>query len=133
MAGILINSAINLVARTAYFNNYNNGIIQREMSFRDVPKSQQVDEIIEYCKTHENPNISDIVFDLQLELFAVDDIIDELEQEGIELDVQYWAVISSQYMLEKAIRLRVAAFNVMLEKLATLFLFQKAVAIRLSK
>lgn len=36
MAGILINSAINLVARTAYFNNYNNGIIQREMSFRDV-------------------------------------------------------------------------------------------------
>ena len=61
MAGILINSAINLVARTAYFNNYNNGIIQREMSFRDVPKSQQVDEIIEYCKTHENPNISDIL------------------------------------------------------------------------
>ena len=41
----------------------------------------------------------------------MDDIIDELEQEGIELDVQYWAVISSQYMLEKAIRLRVAAFN----------------------
>ena len=130
MAGILINSAINLVARTAYFNNYNNGIIQREMSFRDIPKSQQVDEIIEYCKTHENPNISDIVFDLQLELFAVDDIIDELEQEGIELDVQYWAVISSQYMLEKAIRLMVAAFNVRLGKLATLFLFQKAVAIR---
>lgn len=119
MAGILINSAINLVARTAYFNNYNNGIIQREMSFRDIPKSQQVEEIIEYCKTHKNPHISDIVYDLQLELFAVDDIIDELEQEGIELDVQYWAVISSQYMLEKAIRLRVAAFNVRLGKLAT--------------
>ena len=89
MAGILINSAINLVARTAYFNNYNNGIIQRGMSFRDIPKSQQVEEIIEYCKTHENPNISDIVFDLQLELFAVDGIIDELEQEGIKLNVQY--------------------------------------------
>ena len=41
------NSAINLIARTAYFNNYNNGIIQREMSFREIPKSQQVEEIIE--------------------------------------------------------------------------------------
>jgi hypothetical protein len=70
------NSEINLIARTAYFNNYNNGVIQREMSFRDIPKSQQVDEIIEYCKTHDNPNISDIVYDLQLSLFEVDDIID---------------------------------------------------------
>jgi hypothetical protein len=83
------NSAINLIARTAYFNNYNNGVIQREMSFRDIPKSQQVDEIIEYCKTHDNPNISDIVYDLQLSLFEVDDIIDELEQKGMELNVEY--------------------------------------------
>ena len=82
-------SAINLIARTAYFNNYNNGIIQREMSFREIPKSQQVDEIIEYCRTHDNPNISDIVYDLQLELFAVDDIIDELEEKGIHLNVKY--------------------------------------------
>lgn len=83
------NSAINLIARTAYFNNYNNGIIQREMSFRDIPKSQQISEIIEYCRNHDNPNISDIVYDLQLELFVVDDIIDELEQKGINLNVEY--------------------------------------------
>lgn len=83
------NSAINLIARTAYFNNYNNGIIQREMSFRDIPKSQQISEIIEYCRIHDNPNISDIVYDLQLELFAVDDIIDEVEQKGIDLNVEY--------------------------------------------
>lgn len=47
------NSAINLIARTAYFNNYNDGIIQREMSFREIPKKQQIEEIIEYCKNHE--------------------------------------------------------------------------------
>lgn len=83
------NSAINLMARTAYFNNYNNGIIQREMSFREIPKSQQVEEIMEYCQTHDNPNISDIVYDLQLSLFEVDDVLDELEQKGITLNVQY--------------------------------------------
>ena len=59
------------------------------MSFREIPKSQQVDEIIEYCRTHDNPNISDIVFDLQLELFAVDDILDELDEKGIHLNVKY--------------------------------------------
>ena len=81
--------AINLMARTAYFNNYNNGIVQREVGFREIPKSQQVSEIIEYCSTHENPHISDIVYDLQLDVFDVDDIIDELEQEGIELNVRF--------------------------------------------
>jgi hypothetical protein len=83
------NSAINLIARTAYFNNYNNGIIQREVSFRKISKAQQEKEIIEYCKTHDNPNISDIVFDLRLELFDVDDVITELEEKGIVLDVEY--------------------------------------------
>ena len=82
-------SAVNVIARTAYFNNYNNGIIQREVSFRDIPKKQQKEEIIEYCKTHQNPNISDIVFDLQLELFDVDDAINELEENGMTLDVVY--------------------------------------------
>lgn len=82
-------SAINVIARTAYFNNYNNGIIQREMSFRDIPKEQQKEEIIEYCKTHKNPNISDIVYDLQLQLFDVDDIITELEENGLTLNVEY--------------------------------------------
>lgn len=83
------NCSVNVIARTAYFNNYNNGIIQREISFRDIPKDQQVSEIIEYCKTHENPNISDIVYDLQLQLFDVDDIITELEENGTKLNVEY--------------------------------------------
>ena len=83
------NSALNLVARTAYFNNYNNGIIQREMSFQDIPKKQQEKEIIEYCRTPKNPNISNIVYDLQLDLFDVDDIVAELEEKGIDLNVQY--------------------------------------------
>ena len=84
-----INSAINLIARTAYFNNFNDGMIQREVGFREIPKEQQEKEIMEYCKCHKNPNISDIVFDLQLNLFDVDDIIDELEEKGISLNVRY--------------------------------------------
>ncbi len=83
------NSAINLIARTAYFNNYNGGIIQREMSFRDIPKSPERHEIIEYLKTHDNPNISDIVYDLQLPLFDVNDILDELEENGMKFHVEY--------------------------------------------
>ena len=82
-------SAINLIARTAYFNNYNNGIIQREVGFREIPKEQQEKEIIEYCKIHKNPNISDMVYDLRLELFAIDDIISQLEDKGIYLNVEY--------------------------------------------
>ena len=82
-------NAINVIARTAYFNNFNGGIIQREMSFRQIPKSQQIEEVVEYCRTHDNPNISDIVYDLQLELFDVDDIISELEEKGTILNVKY--------------------------------------------
>ena len=82
-------SAINLIARTAYFNGEFDENFQREMTLRQIPKDQQTTEIIEYCKSHENPNISDIVFDLQLDLFDVDRIIDELEDEGIDLNVEY--------------------------------------------
>lgn len=82
-------SAINVIARTAYFNNYNNGIIQREVGFREIPKEQQEKEIIEYCKTHKNPNISDMVFDLRLELFDIDDVVSELEDKGINLNIKY--------------------------------------------
>ena len=82
-------SAINLIARTAYFNSDFDENYQREMTLREIPKDQQVKEIIEYCKTHKNPNISDIVFDLQLDLFDVDTIIDELEEKGINLKVKY--------------------------------------------
>lgn len=82
-------SAINLIARTSYFNNDFDENFQREMVLREIPKEQQVEEIIEYCKSHENPNISDMVFDLQLDLFDVDRIIDELEEDGINLNVIY--------------------------------------------
>ena len=83
------NSAVNLIARTAYFNNDRNGIIQREMTLREIPKEQQVEEIIDYCKRHENPRLSDLLFDLQLDLFDVDTILDELEEKGFNLNVEY--------------------------------------------
>ncbi len=83
------NSAVNLIARTTYFNNDRNGIIQREMTIREIPKEQQVEEIINYCREHENPKLSDLLFDLQLDLFDVDIIIDELEEKGIDLNVEY--------------------------------------------
>ena len=78
------NSAINLIARTSYFNRDFDKNFQREMTLRDIPKSQMEKEIVEYCKIHENPDLSDIVFDLQLDLVDVDKIIDELE-----LDVKW--------------------------------------------
>ena len=82
-------SAINLIARTAYFNNDFDENFQREITLREIPKEQQITEIIEYCKSHKNPNLSDMVFDLQLDLFDVDRIIDELEEQGIELNVKF--------------------------------------------
>lgn len=83
------NSTVNLIARTTYFNNDRNGIIQREMTLREISKEQQVKEIISYCKEHEHPKLSDLLFDLQLDLFDVDTIIDELEEKGIDLNVEY--------------------------------------------
>ena len=82
-------SAINLIARTAYFNNDFDENFQREMVLREIPKEQQVKEIIEYCNSHKHPNISDMVFELQLDLFDVDRIIDELEEDGFNLNVTY--------------------------------------------
>lgn len=83
------NSVINLVARTAYFNSDFDRNMQREMSLRDIPKSQKEKEIIEYCKKHPHPDLSDMVFDLRLDLFDVDDIIEELESSGMDLNVEY--------------------------------------------
>lgn len=80
---------INLIAQTAYFNGEFDENFQREMTIREIPKERQIEEILRYCRSHENPNISDIVFDLQLDLFDVDDIIDELEEDGIALNVEY--------------------------------------------
>ena len=59
------------------------------MTIREIPKEQQVEEIIKYCSEHENPNLSDLLFDLQLDLLDVDTIIDELEEKGIDLNVEY--------------------------------------------
>ena len=83
------NSVINLVARTAYFNSDFDKNMQSEMTLREIPKTQQIKEIVEYCKMHHNPDISDIVYDLRLDLFDVDDIIDEMESNGYELNVRY--------------------------------------------
>ena len=83
------NSAINLIARAAYFNNDFDKNMQREMTLREIPKSQMKMEIIEYCANNPKPDLSDIVFDLQLDLFDVDSIIDEIESEGIKLNVKW--------------------------------------------
>lgn len=80
---------INLIAKTAYFNNSFDKNHQREMTIRTIPKAQQKREIIEYCKAHENPNFSDIVFDLQLDIFDVDEMIDEITEEGLHLNINY--------------------------------------------
>ena len=81
--------AINLIARTSYFNSDFDKNMQREMSLRDIPKSQKEKEIIEYLNTHENVDLSDLVFDLQLDLFDVDEILDELAEKGFEINVRY--------------------------------------------
>ena len=83
------NSAINLIARTAYFNNDFDKNMQREMTLREIPKEQMKKEIIEYCNMHQNPDLSDIVFDLRLDLFDVDSLIDEIESEGLKLNVKW--------------------------------------------
>ena len=82
-------SAINLIARTAYFNNDFDKNMQREMTLRDIPKSQMKKEIIEYCRDNPNPDLSDIVYNLQLDLFDVDGLIDEIESEGTQLNVKW--------------------------------------------
>jgi len=83
------NGVIDLVVRTAYFNGDFDKNFQREMTLREIPKCQQEKEIIEYCTNNPNPDISDIVYDLQLDLFAADEIIDELEDKGFILNVKY--------------------------------------------
>ena len=44
--------AINMIARAAYFNNDFDENFQREITLRDIPKAQQVKEIIEYCNSN---------------------------------------------------------------------------------
>lgn len=83
------NSAINLMARTTYFSSDSDKNLQREMSIREIPKKQKEKEIIEYCQRHPSPDLSDVVYDLRLDLFDVDEIIDELEETGMKLNVGY--------------------------------------------
>ncbi|WP_458453738.1 hypothetical protein [Methanobrevibacter sp.] len=76
------NCAINLIARTAYFNNDYDGSVEREILIRDIPKEQQKIEIMEYCETHDDIFAPDIEEDLKLDFYDICEILDELEKEG---------------------------------------------------
>ena len=76
------NSAINLIARTAYFNNDYDGTIEREIALRDIPRAQKKQEIIEYCETHDDIFAPDIEEELQIDFQDVCEILEELEVEG---------------------------------------------------
>ena len=76
------NCVINLIARTAYFNNDYDGSIEHEIKLRDIPKIQKKMEIAEYCKTHDDIFALDIEEELQIDFDDICDILDELEQEG---------------------------------------------------
>ena len=76
------NSAINLIARTAYFNNDYGGSIECEINLRDIPREQQKEEIIRYCKTHADIWAPDIVDELLIDYDSVYEILEELEKEG---------------------------------------------------
>ena len=82
------NSAINLIARTAYFNNDYDGTVEREIGLRDIPRDQQKQEIIEYCDTHDDIFALDIEEELQIDFQDVCEILDELEKEGIIHEVR---------------------------------------------
>lgn len=75
------NNAINLIARTAYFNNDFEGI-EKEILIRDIPREQQKMEIINYCETHDDIYAPDIEEELQLDFNDICEILDELEEEG---------------------------------------------------
>ena len=77
------NSAINLIARTAYFNNDYDGSVEREILIRDIPREQQKKEIIEYCQNHDDIFAPDIEEELKLDFCDICEILDELEDEGI--------------------------------------------------
>ena len=80
------NSAINLIARTAYFNTYNDYEIEREITLRDIPREQQKKEIIDYCNTHEVIDSFEMSYELRLESDEVEEILEELKDEKFILD-----------------------------------------------
>ena len=75
-------SAINLIARTAYFNNDYDGSIDQEILIREIPRKQAKMEIIEYCKSHEDIFAPDIEKELQIDFTDICEILEELEYEG---------------------------------------------------
>lgn len=77
------NCAINLIARTAYFNNDYDGSVEREILIRDIPRKQQKAEINKYCQTHDDIFAPDIEEKLRIDFQDICDILDELENEGI--------------------------------------------------
>ena len=77
------NSAINLIARTAYFNNDYGGSVEQEILIRDISRKQQKEEIIQYCNNHDDIFAQDIEEELKLDFNDICKILDELEQEGI--------------------------------------------------
>ena len=77
------NSAINLLARTAYFNTYKNYEIEREITLRDIPKKQQKEEIINYTKNHDLIDSFEISDELRLDVNDVEEILEELQIENI--------------------------------------------------
>lgn len=77
------NSAINLIARTAYFNNDYDGSVEREILIRDIPREQQKKEITEYCQNHDDIFAPDIEEELKLDFSDICEILEELEDEGI--------------------------------------------------
>ena len=64
------NSAVNLIARTAYFNTYHNYEIEREITLRDIPREQQKEEIIQYCHEHDDIFAPDIEETLKLDFIG---------------------------------------------------------------
>lgn len=76
-------SAINLIARTAYFNNDYDGIIDQEILIRYISRKQAKMEIMKYSKTHEDIFAPDIEEELQVDLTDICEILEELEEEKI--------------------------------------------------
>jgi hypothetical protein len=77
------NSAHNLIARTAYFNPGCNYEINIEITLREIPREQRREEILDYCKSHDTIDSSEIAFELRLESYEVNEILEELKNENI--------------------------------------------------
>ena len=73
---------INENSRNFFNENFEIPIVE-EITLRDIPYNQQKEEIIEYCKLNERVLMSDVAYDLKLDLEDVYNIVNELIDEGI--------------------------------------------------